>query len=166
MPFEVMSLLNDKESSFSNNWETEKWFKKYMQIKCLVWNEMEEDKKILQYYYKDKDNGLAMCLKYINSLFEDKTRFLQAIHCLGSFMSDDYQGWIVYIDEFAEFIDIKTIPEFIKLSDLNTLMLKSILHKCDQNSTLNNLVNANTKVANTQTRYLNSKRLNEFNEIS
>ena len=166
MPFEVMSLLNDKECSFETGWEQEKWFGKYMQIKCIVWKEMQEDNKILQYYYNDKENGLAVCLKYIHTLENDIQRYKQAVTALGTFMTDNYQEWMVYIDEFTEVIDSRNIPGFIKLCDLNTLMLKSIVHKYDNLNAVRSLVNASDKVVKTQIKYLNNKKLNEFTEIN
>ncbi|CAI8500832.1 unnamed protein product [Hanseniaspora opuntiae] len=148
MPFEVMSLLNDKESSLSSGWENEKWFKKYMQIKCLVWKEMQEDSKILSYYYEDKENGLSVCMKYIKSLNQNENRYAQAVEYLGSLISSDYQEWMVYIDEFSEVIDFKNIPEFIKISDLNAIMLRSLMNKYERTSTVKKVFNANNAVAN------------------
>lgn len=165
MPFEVMSLLNDKESSLSSGWENEKWFKKYMQIKCLVWKEMQEDSKILSYYYEDKENGLSVCMKYIKSLNQDENRYAQAVEYLGSLISSDYQEWMVYIDEFSEVIDFKNIPEFIKISDLNAIMLRSLMNKYERTSTVKKVFNANNAVANKQVKYLHNKKLNEFTEI-
>ncbi|SGZ38537.1 uncharacterized protein HGUI_00737 [Hanseniaspora guilliermondii] len=165
MPFEVMSLLNDKESTFNSGWENERWFKKYMQIKCLIWKEMQEDSKILSYYYQDKENGLSVCIKYIKSLNEHDNRHAQAVEYLGSLITNDYQEWMIYIDEFFEEIDIKNIPEFIKISDLNSIMLRSLMNKYERTSTIKKVLNANSDVANKQMEYLHNKKLNEYTEI-
>lgn len=166
MPFEVMSLLNDKESSLSSGWENEKWFNKYMQIKCLVWKEMQEDSKILGYYYEDKENGLSVCMKYIKSLNRDEPRYAEAVEYLGSLITYDYQEWMVYIDEFFEVIDVKNIPEFIKISDLNAIMLRSLMNRYERASTVKKVFNANKVIANKQVKYLHNKKLNEFTEIT
>ena len=104
-------------------------------------------------------------MKYIKSLNQDENRYAQAVEYLGSLISSDYQEWMVYIDKFFEVIDVKNIPEFIKISDLNAIMLRSLMNKYERTSTVKKVFNANNAVANKQVKYLHNKKLNEFTEI-
>ncbi|OBA27932.1 hypothetical protein HANVADRAFT_111019 [Hanseniaspora valbyensis NRRL Y-1626] len=167
-PFEVMIKLNNKDESK----DTLATPRSLISCKLLLWKQLKEDGAILDYHYNES-KSLGACFEYINSFKEtDFDRFKENIQKLHELLSvkengdqDNYNYWLLFLQEFNNEIEINQIPDFIKITDLQTILLKKLTSSLIIKSKFNKIFSAQEDIISIQEKYKFNKYINQFEEI-
>lgn len=167
-PFEVMIQLNNKIDTTDNLIIS----KSLSSCKLLLWKQLKEDGKILNYQYYEK-GSLGACFEYINTFMDnDVERFQENIQNLYEILIDpktgdknNYDHWLLFLQEYNKQLDISQIPDFIKVNDVQLILVKKLTHSLTLASRFNQLLITQEKIVAVQEKYKYSKYINQFQEI-
>ncbi|XBW36922.1 hypothetical protein QEN19_002501 [Hanseniaspora menglaensis] len=168
-PFEVMIQINELEKK---DIKTKLNF--LQPCKILLWRQLKEDTTVLKFYFY-KEQSLGMCFQYINSFKEDedKCRFIENIQKLYEILTTKtdndeikYNYWLLFLQEYVNYIEVRDIPDFIKINDLKVILLEKLTKTLSVNSSLNEIMVSQQNIISIQEKYKVNKYINQFEEIT
>lgn len=168
-PFEVFTLLHNANYGKSATEEPSS----LNSCKILLWKQLRDDHNVLNYYYNEK-KLLSACFEYINGFRDDDcVRFKENIQKLYELLASnateyttDYNHWLLFLQEYDEHVSLEQIPDFITISDVQTILLGHMTKPLHVTAQLNGLFLAQSKVAFTQEKYKYNQFINQFEEES